>query len=142
MNNSYDPNEQNTQQNQEPPFFYDPAATPLSVNQPEPIGFSVASMVLGIFSLLCCCIAPVGLALSALTLLFAALSNRQLHRFNGMALAGLIMGILGLVLAAWSIIDSIINPVSQEELNEIMKMYQDLLAQQGGIPSAFRALFR
>ncbi len=140
MNNSYDANEQQSYDTQpkEPPFFADPA--PLSLNQKEPVGFAVASMVLGILSLVCCCFAELGLILSILALLFAGLSRRQLHRFNGMALAGLIMGIIGVVLAAFSIIDAIINPVSQEELDAILKMYQDLLAQQGGIPSAFRAL--
>ncbi len=140
MNNSYDQNEQNTAQGQEPPFFYDPNA-PLSVNRPEPVGFSVASMVLGIFAILCCCIAPVGLAISVLGLLFAILSYRQLHRFNGMALAGLIMSILALVLAGYSIIDGILNPVSPEDLDAIMKMYEELLNQQGGLPSAIRFLF-
>lgn len=138
MNNSYDPNEQQSYDTQpeEPPFFADPA--PLSLNQKEPVGFAVASMVLGIFAILCCCLAPVGLAVSILGLLFAILSYRQLHRFNGMALAGLIMSILGLVLTAWSIIDSILNPM---DMDEFMKMYEEMLNQQG-LPSAIRFLLR
>ena len=40
MNNSYDPNEQQSYDTQpeEPPFFADPA--PLSLNQKEPVGFA------------------------------------------------------------------------------------------------------
>ena len=66
------------------------------------------------------------------------MSYRQLHRFNGMALAGLIMSILGLVLTAWSIIDSILNPM---DMDEFMKMYEEMLNQQG-LPSAIRFLLR
>lgn len=57
--------------------------------------FSVVSLVTGIFSILCCCSAYGGLVLGVCAIVFAIVSRRHLGYFEGMALAGLVCGIMG-----------------------------------------------
>lgn len=62
-------------------------------------GFAIASMVLGIFSILCCCFNYVALIIAALSIIFAVVSRVRMGYFDGMAIAGLVLGIIGLVFA-------------------------------------------
>ncbi len=71
-----------------------------SVTQDEEVGSSaasVASMILGIASIVCCCsaIIPIGCGIAAIIL---AVRERNQGRGNNMATAGLVCGIIGLVL--------------------------------------------
>ncbi|MBQ9070535.1 MAG: DUF4190 domain-containing protein [Clostridia bacterium] len=61
------------------------------------MGWSVASLVLGIVSVLCCCLGWVGLLMGALAIVFAVVSRVSLGYFDGMSIAGLILGIFGVV---------------------------------------------
>ena len=60
-------------------------------------GFAIASMVLGIFSILCCCSIYIGLITGILAVTFAIISRVRMGYFDGMAIAGLVLGIIGLV---------------------------------------------
>ena len=65
--------------------------------------FSIASLVLGIISVagccLCCCI-PVMFVCGILAIVFAILSKKENEnkKMSGMAIAGLILGVVGIVL--------------------------------------------
>jgi hypothetical protein len=60
--------------------------------KPKTVGFSVASMVLGILSVICCCMGWSGLILGALAIVFSIVSRKVLGYFDGMSIAGLIVG--------------------------------------------------
>ena len=60
-------------------------------------GFAVASMILGIISIVCCCSYYVGLTAAVLSIVFAVVSRVRMGYFDGFAVAGLITGIIGVV---------------------------------------------
>ena len=60
-------------------------------------GFSVAAMTLGIISVLCCCFGWVALVLGVAAIVFSVVSRVTLGYFDGMCIAGLILGIFGVV---------------------------------------------
>lgn len=66
-------------------------------------GMSIASLVMGILSLVCCCCGYVGIALGALGIIFALLS-RQDEPMNTQAKVGLILACVGIALNVISII--------------------------------------
>ena len=66
-------------------------------------GMSIASLVMGILSLVCCCCGYVGIALGALGIIFALLS-RQDEPMNTQAKVGLILSCVGIALNVISII--------------------------------------
>ncbi len=58
--------------------------------------FSIASMILGIISITCCCLAGVPIVLAVLAVVFSSLRMSQSP--NGFSVAGLVTGIIGLIL--------------------------------------------
>ncbi len=58
---------------------------------------SVVSLVTGILSVLCCCLGWTGLIFGAVAIVTAILSRKKLDYFDGMSIAGLILGIFGFV---------------------------------------------
>ena len=70
-------------------------------------GFSVASLVLGIISIVCCCLTYLALGMAVLAIIFAIVSKMKNDRFDGMAIAGLVCGIIGFSLTMFDIIVSI-----------------------------------
>ena len=65
------------------------------INRPKNRGFSITSMVLGIVSVLCCCLGWTGLIFGAAAIVFAIVSRKSLGYFDGMSIAGLVVGIFG-----------------------------------------------
>ncbi len=63
------------------------------------IGFSIASMVCGILSLLCCCFDEIGLILGIAAIVLGVITLREEHDGNGMAIAGITTGAIGLIIA-------------------------------------------
>ncbi|MCM1044862.1 MAG: DUF4190 domain-containing protein [Candidatus Gastranaerophilales bacterium] len=61
-------------------------------------GFAVASMICGVLSLVLCCSALLSLALGAMGILFAVLSNRKGKAMPGMSIAGISTSIVGMAL--------------------------------------------
>lgn len=59
--------------------------------------WSLASLIFAIVSLLCCCIPWPGAVLGVLSIIFAVISRLNIGYFDGLAIAGLIVGIFGLV---------------------------------------------
>lgn len=59
--------------------------------------WSLASLIAAILSVLCCCVPWPGAVLGVLAVVLAVVSRINIGYFDGMALAGLIVGIFGLV---------------------------------------------
>ena len=79
----------------QPPYYQPPYYQPPDPGPQESIGCSVASLILGILSVVCCClwfgaISPIGLILGIVGLKKAPSSK-------GMAVAGIILSLLGLL---------------------------------------------
>jgi len=70
---------------------------------PRSRGFSVASMVLGIVSICLSSGLYIGFILGGLAIVFSIVSRKILGYFDGMSIAGIILGIFGLVFSAFSI---------------------------------------
>ena len=87
--------------------------------KPKTVGFSVASMVLGILSVICCCMGWSGLILGALAIVFSIVSRKVLGYFDGMSIAGLIVGIFGVCFGAL-IVFIIYGPI-QQIIEELVK---------------------
>lgn len=61
------------------------------------LGWSVASLVFGIISVFCCFFGWVGLAFGIVAVVLSVISRISLGFFDGMSVAGLILGIFGIV---------------------------------------------
>lgn len=94
--------------------------------------WSVASLSLSIFSLLCCCFVDwLGMILSALAIVFAIISRKNIGYFDGLSLAGLIVGIFGIVFGIASIILGQLM-VNNEYFEEFLKEWENYLNENGG----------
>ena len=78
--------------------------------KPKTKGWAVASMVMGIISVVCCCFGWTGLFMGAGAVILAIVSRRNLGYFDGMTIAGLILGIFGFVFGATIIIYTLTLP--------------------------------
>lgn len=96
-------------------------------------GFAIASLVLGITSIFpgCCCgIIPIGIVLGILAIVFAMLflkANKQLLVGKGMAIAGLILGIIGVLICTVMFIIGIANISSgynSYDINQIIEEFE------------------
>lgn len=107
------PFEQNTEYNASEAQASTPIAAPAPKN-----GFAIASLVLGIVSLLssCCfsCLIPVTAILS---IVFAVVSKKG-NPMSGMALGGMICSIISLLLLAFSFAFLLLNPDIVAELEQ------------------------
>ena len=98
---------------------------------PRSRGWSVASMVLGILSVLCCCISYGGLVMGLLAIVFAVISRRNLGYFDGMALAGLVLGIIGTVFGAVTVASEIYLSANPDLLENYLKYLESLESELG-----------
>lgn len=124
--NTPDPAQQNA------PGSYAP--DPFADNGKKPgRGFAIASLVLGILSAvgLCCCTIPaVSAALGVVAIVLAIIYSQKAGKLDGMALAGLILGIIGIVVALSLMIivalnSDAINAALEEFVNNFKKQYPD-----------------
>ena len=72
------------------------------------LGWSASSMVFGIISVLLCFFGWVGLIFGAVAIILSAVSRILLGYFDGMAIAGLILGIFGVVFGGVIIVAKIL----------------------------------
>ena len=70
--------------------------------------WSVASLTLSVFSILCCCISIASIALGVFAIICAVISRKNLGYFDGLSIAGLIVGIFGVIFGATSIVASLV----------------------------------
>lgn len=96
---SYDPNGQTPGNN-----YY--GNSPAPVQPTESKAFSIVSLVTGILSVLigCCCNPYIAIILGVVAIVFAALSKKKNGKFGGLAVAGLVCGIVGTAFGVLSII--------------------------------------
>ncbi len=87
--------------------------------------WSVASLVLSILSLICCCFSWPSLVMGILGVVFAVVSRLNIGYFDGLALAGLIVGIFGIVFGAAGIIGTIALENS-DFYKEFMKEFEEI----------------
>lgn len=80
--------------------------------------WSLASMVCGIISVICCT-GYVGIILGILAVVFAGISRKNLGYFESMAIAGLVLGIIGFVLGA-SILIAILT-MDEAQLEDLIR---------------------
>ena len=69
-------------------------------NNPKTMGFSVVSVILGALSVLFGWVVFLGVVFGAAAVVFSAISRKTLRYFDKMAIAGLILGIFGVVFGA------------------------------------------
>ncbi|MBO7304536.1 MAG: DUF4190 domain-containing protein [Clostridia bacterium] len=87
--------EQNGYENYNEDYAYQ---TVMRNGRPKTRVWSVFSMVFGILSVVCCCLTYVALVFGILALVFAVVSRTRLGYFDGMAIAGLVLGVFGTVI--------------------------------------------
>lgn len=91
-------------QDPNPEFYVEPPVADNNLGK----GMATASLVLGILGLLffCCC-TYLGIILGALAIIFACVSRSQAGYFRGLAMAGLILGIIATLISIVAIIASV-----------------------------------
>lgn len=63
-------------------------------------GFAIAGMVLGILSIVCCCVWRLSLIMAVLSLVFSIITVTQNKPGRGMAVAGIVCSVVGIILVA------------------------------------------
>ena len=101
-------------------------AYPQNNMQPqESKGISIASMVLGIFSLTFgCCITYVGIASAIAGIITGIISLKNKKPGKGMAIAGIIMSAIALVFLVFCIILVLTSDTYQDMVDEILRQIQ------------------
>ena len=125
-NNGYDNNQNSNSSYNEEEYAFQ---TVMRNGRPKTVAWSVASLIAGIVSVVCCSLGWTGIVLGALAIVFAILSRRMLGYFDGMSIAGLILGIFGFVFGIAIIIA--INSLPPEFWEEYMKQFEDIYGNGG-----------
>ena len=125
-NNGYDNNQNSNSSYNEEEYAFQ---TVMRNGRPKTVAWSVASLIAGIVSVVCCSLGWTGIVLGALAIVFAILSRRMLGYFDGMSIAGLILGIFGFVFGIAIIIA--INSLPPEFWEEYMKQIEDIYGNGG-----------
>lgn len=103
------------------------AASTQSGAEKGPIGYSVASMVCGILSLLCCCIPGMGFLLSVAAVVLGIVSLKKNCEGQGMAIAGLVCGGLGLLGGVGTVVSSLAVSSAGSAGLDVLDGFSDLL---------------
>lgn len=83
-------------------------------------GFAIAALVLGICAVVIgCCIAWIGIICGVLAIVFSILYKTKNEKMSGMAIAGLVLGIIGLALG-------VIGLILGSILTDYLSQYADL----------------
>ena len=90
-------------------------------------GYAIAGLVLGILSIVCCCSTYISAAMGVIAIVFFVLDKKNTGKSSGMATAGLVCGIFGLLMAVISIIVSF-TTFSEEFLSDYMTMLESMMS--------------
>ena len=93
-------------------------------------GWSVASLVCGIISVICCSLGYGSIILGVLAIVFSVISRKNLGYFDSMAIAGLVLGIMGFILGIAIIIA--VNMVDEEFLEQYRQYLEEYLNEMEG----------
>lgn len=116
-NNGYNVNQYN---NQSYPQYGEP------VQQNNSKGFAIASLVLGILSVVCCCADYLALIMSVLALVFGFLSIKKQEASKSLAIAGMILGGIGLLLFIITIISSLVYKNNFSDYQAMMDYFNSI----------------
>lgn len=122
---NYDPNQINPNNTQDgAPLGYQ---APF-VDQKPPVsqGLAVASLICGIVSIVCCCCPGLPLIVSVVAIILACLDRAKAGHFRGMAIAGLVIGIVGAVYAVITLVD-LIATLNNPAFNELLTAYMEAI---------------
>ena len=92
--------------------------------KPKSRAWSVASLILSIISVLCCCSPIVAITAGVVALACSIVSRKTLGYFDGLSIAGLIVAIFGIVFGICVIVASYIietTPELKEWWNNLLK---------------------
>ena len=92
-----------------------------SVNfgRPKKMGWSVVSLVTGILSVICCCLSIAPIVFGVVAIVSSILSRKTLGYFDGMSIAGLVLGIFGVVFGVAVIVA--VNALGEEFWNQYLE---------------------
>ncbi len=93
-------------------------------------GWSVASLVCGILSVICCCVGYGAVVLGVLAIVFSIISRKNLGYFDGMAIAGLVLGIIGFFLGIAIIVSTYL--IDEEFMEEYTKYLEEYMKEMEG----------
>ena len=122
------------------PYYNQPTHSPYRYQ-----GFAIASLVLGVLSLLTSCLGVLSIPAAALSILFAIMSYRKGRKMNSMAVSGLAMscvgvvsGIVVLVRAFTMLPDMMQDPAYRQQMDSMSealygKSFEELLKDAYGI---------
>ena len=86
--------------------------------KPKTLGWSVASMVVGILSVVCCCLGYTGIIFGIGAVILSIVARKSLGYFEGMSIAGLVLGIFGLVFGAAIVWNMVFNKEFIDYMNQ------------------------
>ena len=93
-------------------------------------GWSVASLVCGIISVLCCSLGYGAIVFGVLAIIFSSISRKNLGYFDTMAVAGLVLGIMGFILGIAII--AAVYLVDEEFLEEYRQYLEEYIKEMEG----------
>ena len=104
--------------------------------------WSVLSLILGIVSIICCCVWWLGLVAGVASIAFAIVSRVSLGYFDGLSIAGLITSIFGLMFGIFLIVISFVI-VSSPEYAEFLAELERIAEEENiELFARLRGLFR
>ena len=107
--------------------------TVMNNGRPKTLGWSLASMITGILSVVCCCFGWTGLIFGIAAVVLAVVSRRNLGYFDGMSIAGLILGIFGIVFGVAMIVMLFVETEFLESfIEEYNKAFEDMYGSEAG----------
>ena len=120
--NEFNENEQGNQnQNEENDYLFKMVT---NNGKPKTYGWSIASLVCGILSVVCCCMGYSAIIFGILAIALSFISRKNLGYFDGMSIAGLVLGIIGFILGVVLIIAaSMVDEAFMEEYRKFLEEY-------------------
>lgn len=97
--------------------------------RPNKNPMSIASMVCGILSTVCCCFGYVGAVLGIIAVILAFISRKESGKFDAMAVTGLALGIFGAAISIISLLSLYLIP--EDVFNEYFDSYYEQFGQDG-----------
>ena len=90
--------------------------------------FGIISLVCGILSLLCCCTGWIGLVLSIAAIVLGILSINKQEDARGMAIAGIVCGGVGVILALIMVImGAAFSAADATDIEQYVERFEDIL---------------
>ncbi len=120
--------------NYQQPVYVDP---PMPTSETKK-GKAIASLCLGIASVICCCCCNfVGIIAGIIGIILACLSKKENGKFSGMAMTGLIFSICGTAFGVLSLIIGVVGMFGNGSFSDSYRDYLDDIYDSLGIDLDF-----